>query len=296
MQGFYKHYQAYLIEASVNPDKRRNMVPGEGPRHYIDLEEFKQPIGVLPRAWQAAIDTFTLDSLRHWGVVPWHIQLMKLKLTEAFKARNAREILHLSADIGHYIADSRVPLHTTSNHDGQLSNQKGLHSFWESRLPELYGANYNLMVGKAEYLGNVGEAAFAGVGQANAALDSVFRFERELTATFDPALKYTVEDRNGRTRKEYSEAFSLAYNTALGRQVERQMRYSTKEVADFWYTCWVDAGQPRLKRLMKNTLSKEELEAAEKEFIDYQKRLDAEKQQGYVGESGCPCLAWHGAH
>jgi protein tyrosine phosphatase len=35
----------------------------------------------------------------------------------------------------------------------------------------------------------------------------------------------------------------------LDRQVERQMKASVKMIADFWYTAWVDAGQPDLTGL-----------------------------------------------
>lgn len=37
-------------------------------------------------------------------------------------------------------------------------------------------------------------------------------------------------------------------------QVERQMRKSIKMTADFWYTAWVDAGQPDLNELLRNPL------------------------------------------
>ncbi len=39
------------------------------------------------------------------------------------------KILKYSADLSHYIGDAHVPLHTTSNHNGQLTNQVGIHAF-----------------------------------------------------------------------------------------------------------------------------------------------------------------------
>jgi hypothetical protein len=38
--------------------------------------------------------------------------------------------------LGHYIGDAHVPLHTTSNYNGQKTNQHGIHGLWESRIPE----------------------------------------------------------------------------------------------------------------------------------------------------------------
>jgi hypothetical protein len=46
------------------------------------------------------------------------------KLTQAFKEKRKSEILFIAADLGHYIADAHMPLHTSDNHDGQLTDQK----------------------------------------------------------------------------------------------------------------------------------------------------------------------------
>ncbi len=62
---------------------------------------------------------------------------MLARLTTAFKNKDPAKILKLSAELGHYIADFHVPLHASSNHNGQYTNQKGIHGFWESRIPEL---------------------------------------------------------------------------------------------------------------------------------------------------------------
>jgi hypothetical protein len=59
------------------------------------------------------------------------------KINGCIQRKNQTKILRYSAEIGHYIADAHVPLHTCTNHNGQLTNQIGIHSFWESRIPEL---------------------------------------------------------------------------------------------------------------------------------------------------------------
>jgi hypothetical protein len=45
------------------------------------------------------------------------------KLTKAFKDKRKNEILFIAGDLGHYIADGHMPLHS-DNHDGQNTNQK----------------------------------------------------------------------------------------------------------------------------------------------------------------------------
>ena len=48
-----------------------------------------------------------------------------------------------------------MPLHTTVNYDGQLTNQKGIHAFWESQMTEMFGKNFNYNSGEAVYIPDV---------------------------------------------------------------------------------------------------------------------------------------------
>ncbi|MDX1942221.1 MAG: hypothetical protein SFU99_16775, partial [Saprospiraceae bacterium] len=77
---------------------------------------------------------FAVDRFSEHGILPYHLLVMQRNLTEAFRQKNTARILRLSAEMGHYIGDAHVPLHTTENYNGQLSNQLGIHAFWESRL------------------------------------------------------------------------------------------------------------------------------------------------------------------
>ena len=130
----YKPNAEFLKEHAIDPDKRRYALPAEAARHYIDLDHYGEyPFVTLPRKWKDAVAKFSEDSLNAHGIVPWWIQTMMLRLTDAFREKNQAKILKLSAEIGHYIADAHVPLHTNSNYNGQMTDQKGIHGFWESR-------------------------------------------------------------------------------------------------------------------------------------------------------------------
>jgi hypothetical protein len=69
------------------------------------------------------------------GIAPWWIEIMQRRLTAAFKEKEPSKILKLSAEIGHYIADAHVPLHANSNHNGQYTNQIGIHGFGKAEFP-----------------------------------------------------------------------------------------------------------------------------------------------------------------
>ncbi|MEP7143132.1 MAG: zinc dependent phospholipase C family protein [Ferruginibacter sp.] len=264
MMVLYKPNIAFITEHAVDPDKRRYAVADEGPRHYIDIDHYgAYPYTNLPRKWKDAVAKFGEDSLKAYGIVPWYIQTMLFRLTDAFKEKNFSKILKNSAELGHYIADSHVPLHANSNHNGQFTNQKGIHGFWESRVPELLAEKeFDFFIGKANYIDNPGEYIWTRVLESAKASDSVLTFERELTRVFPSDQKYGFENRNGVLIRQYSSAFTIAYNKKLDGMIERRMRLAIASIASFWYTAWVNAGQPDLRSLSKQKFS----EADAKEF------------------------------
>ena len=69
-----------------------------------------------------------------------------------------------------------MPLHTSINYDGQLTGQKGLHSLWESVVPEIELTNFNLYSKhKAQYLKHPEERLWKTLQQAHVLLGDVFR-------------------------------------------------------------------------------------------------------------------------
>lgn len=265
MIGFYKTHIDFLTEHSVDPDKRRYAIPEEGPRHYIDIDHYGEyPYKNLPHNYDSAVAKFSADTVNAYGIVPWWVQTMLARLTNAFKEKNQVKILKLSAEIGHYLADAHVPLHASHNHNGQFTNQNGIHGFWESRVPELLAEReFDFWMGKAEHIKNPGQFIWARVLESAAAADTVLRFEKELTQTTAADQKYSFENRNGLTIRTYSTSFTTAYNNKLNGMVERRMRQSIFAVASFWYTAWVNAGQPDLKKLSNKEFTAEELKEFE---------------------------------
>lgn len=262
---FYKPNLIFLSEHSTDPDKRRYAVVEEGPRHYLDIDHYgTYPFNDLPRKWNDAILKFSEDSIKAHGIVPWHIQVMLKRLTKAFEQKDVNAILKNSAEIGHYLSDAHVPLHASSNHNGQITNQKGIHGFWESRVPELLSEKeFDFFIGKADYIVNPSDFIWNRILESSKATDSVLLFEKQLTNKFAEDKKYAFEERNGMIIKQYSSAFTKAYNQLLNGMVERRMRQAIYAVASFWYTAWVNAGQPDLKDLVKQKYSADDLKEFE---------------------------------
>lgn len=253
---FFKSNIAYLREHAVDPDRRRYLVPGEGPRHFIDLDKYQ--IDSLPRSWKAAVEKYPEDSLHAHGIVPWWLQTMQHRLTRAFREKHTAAILKLAAEIGHYISDAHVPLHACSNYDGQKTNQRGIHALWESALPELLAEEqWQLFTLRAFYLPDPAGFFWERILESGRAADSVLQIERSLASTFPPDSRYTYTERNGKLQKQYSVAFASAYHLAMNGMTERRLKQSIHAVAASWYTAWVNAGQPDLQLLLKDSINPE---------------------------------------
>jgi hypothetical protein len=276
--GFYKKHIEFVTDHAVDPDQRRNVVPEEAARHYIDIDHYgKDAFRVVPRPWFEAVKKYSEDTLQAYGIVPWWIEVMKNRLTSAFKKGDVDRILRYSADIGHYIGDAHVPLHTTENYNGQLTNQKGIHGFWESRLPELMSKDYDYWTGKTEYLESPLDFAWNTVEGSHRATDSVLHFEAALNKLFDSDKKYALESKSGgATMRVYSEAYSREYDRMLNGMTERRLRRAIRMVSSMWMTCWIDAGQPDMRRMESGEVSDslKQAAAAEEYLWKTGKRLE----------------------
>lgn len=262
MLTLYKTHIAFITEHAVDADKRRYAVEGEGVRHYIDIDSYGEyPFDNLPRKWTEAVEKFGEDTVIENGIVPWAVQTTLSRLTFAFKNKNLSQILRYSSDLGHYIADAHVPLHASSNHNGQHTGQKGIHGFWESRIPELFAEKeFDFFIGKAEYIKDVESYIWDRILESALAADSVLLFERQLDKEFKGS-KYAFEPRNETFIRQYSSQYSGEYSSRLNGMVERRMRQSVFAVASFWFTAWVNAGQPDLKELVNRGISESETKA-----------------------------------
>lgn len=262
---FYKPHIDFIEEHATDPDKRRYSLAMEGARHFIDIDHYgRYPFVDLPHKWKDAVNKFGEDTLQTFGILPWHIQVMLGRLTEAFREKNFSSILKNSAELGHYMADAHVPLHASENYDGQLTDQKGIHAFWESRVPELLDKDFNFFIGKAEYIDDPPKFIWARVLESANAADSVLSFEKELSKKFPPDKRMAFEPKNNKMAGQRSSAYTVAYDKMLNGMVERRMRQSIFATASLWFTAWVNAGQPDLSTLVDQTFSVKDSEEFEK--------------------------------
>lgn len=251
MSRFYKANSSYITDHATDPDKRRYADTAEAPRHYLDAELYEKNTDSIPRHWEDAVKKYGLSQMTKNGILPWQVQRSYYNLVNAFKQRDSIRILIHSASLGHYLADAHVPLHTTQNHNGQLTNQTGIHGFWESRLPELFAEKYNFLVGRASYVNDPLKGAWKIISHTHSLVDSVLLLEAALNRNFPRYRKYSYSRRKNQLMKQYSFEYSKEYHIQMNNMVEKQMRASVLSIGSFWFSAWVDGGQPTLENMIK---------------------------------------------
>ena len=149
--GFYKENLSTIIELSTLPDKRRYSVKDEKPKHYMDMENYS----FLPLSYQEAQAHYGAEHIYKNGNAFWNIPVLYKQLIQAFKRKHYKRIVKISSELGHYLADISVPLHTTENYNGQLSGQDGVHALWETSLPKSFYEHYDFYLAKPVYIEDI---------------------------------------------------------------------------------------------------------------------------------------------
>lgn len=244
---FFKAYADTLVAWSVKPDLRRSFDTTEGPKHYIDIDRYGgHPFSRLPRDRAAAERTFGPRTVDTNGTVPWVIADLTDSLAAAMRAGDGLSIVRIAADLSHYVADAHVPLHATENYDGQLTGQRGLHSRWESRLPERFGRSYRLTPQSVQPISDPLEEAFRIVVESYTLVDSILIADRGAREGI-PANELTRKrEIRGRMVDEYAPEYFERFHERLNGMVERRLQSSIGSVASYWTAAWERAGRPDL--------------------------------------------------
>lgn len=202
-----------------------------------------------------------VDRFSNHGILPYNLERCYNKLVKAFETENVNAIVRCSAEIGHYIGDAHVPLHTSMNYNGQLTKQHGIHAFWESRIPELFAIeSFDFVVGKAKYIGDVRERIWEVILESHQGVSMALEMERKLSVSTPDDEKYCYDTRLNVVVKTQCKAYAKSYMELLDHQVEDRMRESILTLGSIWMTAWYEAGQPDLNALLNKPLNTSEEE------------------------------------
>lgn len=249
--SYFRPFIHDLRDFATKADQRRYIMPSEGPRHFIDLDHYEQsvPLDTVIKNYDSAILYYSLDSMLQHGILPWNLRFCFFSLVKAFKEKDTILVIKKAADLGHYIADAHVPLHTTANYNGQLTKQNGIHGLWESRLPELFMHSYPKYGRRATTIRNIDSVIWTSIEESYGYKDEVLLKEKLLDSLFH-GLKHSFETKNKTVIKVYSKEYAEAYHTVLESMVEERLLASIQRLADLWYTAFYIATYKKEKSML----------------------------------------------
>ena len=239
LQALFSPNRDYLAEHSVDPDLWRHAGrEGEFPNHFLDSDAFGE-IATISRDERAHLAQHGAEA-REQGRVPWRIAEEYASLVNSFRARDRRGALRHAAVLGHYVADAHVPLHGVLNYDGELTDQKGIHSRWESQLVRRYREQIETSLASeaATRVTDPIEMAFAVLGESRAAVPALL--ESDL-ASIDSA-----DDPDTREDERYDDAyFERLFSRERDRLVGR-MSTAVTRLGSAWLSAWEAAERPAM--------------------------------------------------
>lgn len=231
--AWFKGQEDIFQEHSSDPDHWRHDRK-EGPRHFIDTEAYGGPEGV-PFEVPEAIQKIGSERFEKGGQVPWVIQDRLRDLVDAFKKGDKAEVALVASILGHYVADLHVPLHTTRNHNGQYSGQKGIHSRWETGLVERFVSLETLEVQPAALEKGLFQAPWKWLKASNDLVPKLLEDDRAADRTSP----------EGARGKQRGEAYWMILWGQQGPVVQKQLSAAGAHLAQLILYAWTLAGKPK---------------------------------------------------
>lgn len=245
VKPFFMARADFIVEHSVDPDLWRvpeltSKFGNEDPNHFLDYDGFKDPFPFknVPRDWDAVVQKYGADLANRNGRLPWRTEEMFDRMVAMFgnMARNspsyaADNVRYLAAILAHYVEDAHVPFHAVESYDGQATNQRGIHSRFESDL----------------VLRNQSHLAFAPVVIKPIPDIRTFIFDTLIDDQQYVPTVLAADKKATEGRELYDDAYfaDFAKNGALG-VAEKRASDAASAVASVWVAAWTKAGKPKL--------------------------------------------------
>lgn len=216
------------INAS-NADIRKQTDPMEQYNHYIDIDSYPEFIanGTIPSTYDSVVNIHGQTFVTETGILPWATLTYYDSLVMAFQAGDMHQAMLYASDIGHYVADGHMPLHITTNYNGQFTGQYGIHSRYESTMIGTYISQINYVGSSVNYIPNVNNYIFNYLYINEIYVDSVLAADT-----------YATNLAGGSTT-------SSTYKTALWNKTKNfttlLFKNASHAIAELIYTAWLES-------------------------------------------------------
>lgn len=256
LRTLYASQRAFVVEHAVDPDLwrvvglRGDLGP-EDPNHFLDIDALGEPppFTGVPRDWDAYVARYGAANAEKFGRLPWRATEVYGRLVEAFRnmgrgtSYGADNVRYLSAVMAHYVEDAHQPLHAAENYDGQLSDQRGLHSRFETELPLRNWSRIPHPPVRTQPIGDIKTFIFSAVAESNALVAPILAADKSAAA-------HLKKDANNRLI--YDDGYFAAMYRDLKTILDKRIADSANGVASVLVAAWSEAGKPaepaRLRR------------------------------------------------
>ncbi|MEE8609074.1 MAG: hypothetical protein V3S55_15835 [Nitrospiraceae bacterium] len=237
LRRFFMRHQAFIGEHGKDPDTVFTVKEGEAERmrHWFDLDELDRfPFRNIPRNYEKALAKYGRERLKEAGLLPWRIAELYARLVQAMRELDWKRVPLFAAHLGHYVADGHQPLHTTTNYDGQLTGNQGIHKRFEHEMIRRHLGQYQDL------------AAFTQRAQRTAdPVGFTFDFLIDSYVWVDNLLRADTLARLG--VHGYHDAYYAALHVFAGKLAKLSMAQAATDLGSLWYSAWIEAGQPKVE-------------------------------------------------
>ena len=238
IKPFFVAHRDEIVYRSIDPDNWRTVGWEEDQNHFINFgaPELGRSGIDMPRDYTLALQKFGPVTLKRLGMLPWREAEMFGNLERMFEsfakgnAFAAQDTIVFAAAASHYVQDAAQPLHASNNYDGQLTDQRGVHSRFETELFERFESRLTLSPAPPRPFASPRDFAFD-----------------ELLASFQKVGAVLKADKdaigNGDT---YDDAYFEAFFTKVKPVLEEQLSTAITATASVIVSAWEQAGRPSL--------------------------------------------------
>ncbi len=229
--SLFNSWTQMLADHASDADDRKSWDSYEGPKHYIDIDNYAQFLekGNIPENLDSAIAQNGREFVYDQGILPWATVTAYDTLVNCFKRKDWSKAVLVAADLGHYVADGHMPMHITSNYDGQLTGNKGIHSRYESYMIKDYVNDIDYSGDSVHKIEDVSRYVFSYIYDNHSYVDSVLAADNY-------------------AKSINSNTYSSEYKAALWAKTRgftiQLFSNASHSLAGLMYTAWAEAGKP----------------------------------------------------
>lgn len=237
MKPFFIAHRDEIVYRSIDPDLWRDAGWEEDHNHFVNFgapELGPYPFVAFPRDQAAALEKFGAVGLRRLGTLPWRLQEMAGNLRRAFEGFSKgsglapQQTVLFSGAASHYIQDATQPLHAANNYDGQLTDQRGVHSRFELSLLERFESRLTIAPAPPKTIPSLRDFVFDTLLASYQSVDGLLKADKEAIGT----------------KSRYDDEYFEAFFTKVKPIFERQLNLAITATASLLMTEWEQAGRP----------------------------------------------------